>query len=174
MKFETSAAPAPHPPGNAKLFLESVDVVEQPSFSDPNVMQKRVAWKFVSNQVNPETGERFRHTEWTGLKYGNPKAGLTKFANMIMPNLANLAYLKRKGYAKPEDCFEKEFDSDLFIGKKFDASFVAGFKDNGDPKTTLAFITIADAAPVAVAAGGVPSESVDPFADDQPDPFADE
>lgn len=170
MKFETSAPPKPHPSGPCKLFLKVVDVVSQPSFNDANVMQDRIAWKFVSNKVDDETGERFTFTQWTNTRYGNPKAGLTGFANMLYPRLTDLAYLKKNGYAKPEDCFEKEFDSDLFLNKKFDAQIVIGFNQKNEPRPELKFIAPADAA----VSPDAPAEAPDPFADDTDDPFADQ
>lgn len=179
MKFAASAPPKPHPAGPAKLFLEKCDLVDQPSFKDKNVMDTRCAWKFKSNVRDEESDSRCTHTEWTGTSYGNPKAALTKFANMLMPNLCNAAYLKKKGYAKPEDCFVAEFDSDDFVGKYFDAQFIAGFRDNGDPKTTLVFIApVLAAQPVPAGVGAsvpaAPPEQYDAFADSDEDPFADE
>lgn len=187
MKFDTSAPPKPHPAGPAKLYLEKCELIEQPSFKDKNVMEVRCAWKFKSNIRDEETDARCTHVEWTGTRYGNPKAGLTIFANMLMPNLCNPAYLQSKGYAKPEDCFVAEFDSDNFVNKYFDAQFIAGVKDNGDFKTTLAFIApqaVAQPAPVtaqvaapALALAGVGAAnqySPVPAELDEHDPFADD
>lgn len=88
-------------PGKHKMTLVSVEAFVGPNkFAkkrddfgnetnepDPDAVREQFIWKFESDEAN-EFGEPFIYKVFTNTSYGNERAGLTKFLNLLLPDLA--------------------------------------------------------------------------------------
>ena len=107
------------PEGEHVLELKKVNITEQPSFEDPQTMVNRLIWEFFND-------DGYRHSQWTGTKYGNEKAGLTILLNRLVPGMN-------------DELFDA-FDTDDLIGKKFNGIIEHRVSTKGVPFSFLAFI----------------------------------
>lgn len=70
-QFETAEA------GAYLCKCVGIDVKEQPSFDNPEVMEKKFQWKFETIDASDSNGNPFRFSKFTSVKFGNDRSGLT-------------------------------------------------------------------------------------------------
>lgn len=70
-EFETADA------GMYVCRLKEIEVLQQPSFDDPNVLVDKFKWVFESTEVSDSNGNPYRFVKFTGRSFGNDKAALT-------------------------------------------------------------------------------------------------
>lgn len=78
------------PAGDYILCLISVESKMQPSFEDPTQETERWIWQFKSNTKDPETGDRYEFRQYTGPRYGHPRAGLTLLLDQMLPDWSEI------------------------------------------------------------------------------------
>lgn len=88
-------------PGKHKMTLVSVESFIGPNKfakkrdefgnetneADPDAVREQFVWKFESDEAN-EYSEPYVYKVFTNTSYGNERAGLTKFLNLLIPALA--------------------------------------------------------------------------------------
>lgn len=153
------------PSGDHLFCLISVEEVQQPDFNDATKEVTRWIWQFKSKQRDPETGELFEFRQYTGPKYGNPRAGLTILLDQMLPDWS--------------DAQKGNIDTDKIINSFYKARIrhEKAEKPDDPPKPRLVMIepfkpktTGATAAPTH-APGMNELGEVDEFADGVRDPF---
>lgn len=139
------------PAGTYYGTVISLSIESQPDYNDPNSMTQRAKWTYQMTAKNPETGEPYKYTDWTGLKYGNPKATLTGRLDQMFPKL------------KPDQ--KAELSPEEIIGKKFQIEIVHGPNEKGEIRDKIAFLK-----PYVKAGEPEPTPAeviaTDPFADE--------
>lgn len=121
------------PPGAYTLTLRAIkdkDVEDRwhPDDDGTLPMVKKMVWEFESDKKDPESGQNYEHSVWTGLYYGNEKANLTLLLDMIAPDIDPKA--KKKG-----------IDVEQFVGRRFKARIKHETNDSGK---TYAKLTMLD------------------------------
>jgi len=76
--FETAEA------GMYTCRLKAVEVKQQPSFDNPEVLENRFQWIFESKDAADSSGNPFRFSKFTSVKFGNDKSGLTILLDAMM------------------------------------------------------------------------------------------
>ena len=76
--FETAEA------GMYTCRLKAVEIEQQPSFNNPEVMENRFQWVFETKDATDSKGEPFRFSKFTSVKFGNDKSGLTLLLDSMM------------------------------------------------------------------------------------------
>lgn len=111
--------------GKHKMTLVSVDAFVGPNkFAkkrdefgnetnepDPDAVREQFVWKFESDEAN-EYSERYIFKVFTNTSYGNERAGLTKFLNLLIPGLAKMG---------KQDAIDsmRHFNTDDLIGTRY-------------------------------------------------------
>ena len=160
MKFNTEK-PRPLIP-TGEHILKFVEVREQETTdrygkSDTGKIMRNI-WQFVSAKMD-ENGVPYEYPVFTGNTYGNPKANMTGFMDMIVPGMTKEKF--------------DDFDSDTLIGKKFRAQIKHVKKEDGSGmKATHVYIMPVDskARPAEARSEARPDTSEE---NDLSDPFAD-
>lgn len=101
------------PPGEHVLTLVSVDAVEVDNLAhrkdplkDPRPRIMKWAWRFETDEVDPEDALPFEITEWTQDAYGSPRANLTILLDQIIPR----ATKEQKERIRPRTLLGRRFD----------------------------------------------------------------
>lgn len=76
--FETAEA------GMYTCRLKAVEVKQQPSFDNPEVLENRFQWIFETKDAADSAGNPFRFSKFTSVKFGNDKSGLTILLDTMM------------------------------------------------------------------------------------------
>ena len=157
MKLEVQKEYALIPAGEHILKLSSCDVQEfEDRYGKSNSGKvERLKFRIVSNETDDD-GTPYDFVVYTGMTYGNEKAGLTKLIDMLVPGMTE------KQFA--------DFDTDDLVGKKFRAQIKHVKKDDGKMKPDFVYMApiVAGAGKGRAAAAPEPNDDVDlddPFAD---------
>lgn len=144
------------PAGTYFGTLTELKVEEQPDFNDPSQMTQRAKFVYTTTAINPVTGRPCLIFDWTGIRYGNPKATLTKRLDQMFPKLSP----DQRAELQPEQC----------VGRKFEITLTQERTQKGDMKNVIAAIKPVRELPEPT------SLSNDEDADllDASDPFADQ
>lgn len=162
MKLGTEREYALIPAGEHLLKLTACDKVELDDHFGRSDTGKvvRIKWRFVS-QAASDDGVPYDYITYTGLEYGNEKAGLTKLLDMLVPGITKKVF--------------DEFDTDDLIGRKFRARIKHVKREDGTPRPELVLLEPvvprpAKSAPVRP----VQTREDDPDDDTLSDPFEDD
>jgi hypothetical protein len=93
------------PPGPHVLTLDESSEKQIESYEGSGTVQK-LLWKFATEKL-AEDGEPYEVTVFTGTEYGNPKAKLTPFLDMMLPGIT------------PAEA--RDLDTEQLIGTRYEA-----------------------------------------------------
>jgi len=151
--FEKSSGGTVAPAGTYHATLKNLEIKLFPSFDDPSVQEQRAMFTYETAEKDEETGMPFELADFTGTKYGNERAKLTKRLDTMLPHLT------------PEQ--RSEVEPGELIGKKFLLEVARGKRQDGTPRANIEFIKpYAPKAKVPVAPTKEELDAVDPFADE--------
>ena len=85
--FEKSESGELPPIGHYWSSLKELKIEAQPSFDDPNLKTQRSKFVFETTTLDRKSGKPILIIIWTGTRYGNPKASLTKLLDMMLPKM---------------------------------------------------------------------------------------
>jgi hypothetical protein len=157
--FEKSSGGELPPAGTYYAKLAEVKIEQQADYNNPEQMTPRAKWVWETTSLRRSDGKPVLIFDWTGVRYGNPKAGLTKRLDSIFPKLT--------------DDQRSELTPDQMIGRKVQIELIREKSQKGEPKNTIALIKPVKELPQP---DYLPDESdddedgeeakADPFADD--------
>ena len=137
------------PAGEHILKLQSCDIQEFEDRFQKSESGKveRLKFRFISNETDDD-GAPYDYVVYTGMTYGNDKAGLTRLIDMLVPGMTE------KKFA--------DFDTDDLVGKRFRAQIKHVKKEDGKLKADYVYMN-----PVtAKAKVAVEEVEDDPFLDE--------
>jgi hypothetical protein len=85
--FEKSSGGELPPPGTYYAVLSALEVKLQDDYNDPTQKVQRVQWTWTTTSFRKTDSKPVLIFEWTGPRYGNPKANLTKRLDALYPKL---------------------------------------------------------------------------------------
>jgi len=154
MKIGTGKPRTLIPAGEHLLFLQSATLKTMQnkfkgSGADADEVE-RLIWQFISKTKDPDTGEGYEFAVFTGLKYGNTKAAMTKLLDNISPGIT----------VETADTL----DTDDLCGKWYRARIKHSKDQSGNPKAEYTMLEPYSAKP-ATKAPAPPDDPKDPFPD---------
>lgn len=123
--FEKSSGGELPPAGTYYAKLSELKIEAQPDFNNPEQTTPRAKWVWETTSLR-EDGKPILIFDWTGIRYGNPKAMLTKRLDTLFPKLT-------------EDQ-RSELTPDKILGRKVQMELVREKNQKGDPKNSIAVI----------------------------------
>lgn len=134
-----------------EVSLREFNVYTQPGEPASEEKETKAVWSFRSDQKDPETGDKQWYSVVTRLKYGHPKAGLTKLLDAMFPHLSTAD--------------RKSLDTDDYINYKWEFTMRKQQDQKGDD--VVRHTDIEPYIPTNKTAGkAAPQEADDPFAEE--------
>ena len=144
-----SKPPAICPTGVHTFFLTEVKSVFQAPFGSPPDAEKTVerwVWEFTAKDIKDTEGLYPVVTVWTNTTYGDPRAGLTRLLDMLVPGIT------------AEQA--QNFDTDTLLMNEYEGSVKhEASKRDGTPFATFVYLR-----PLHLAL----EDAADPFVEDDP------
>ena len=73
------------PAGEHFVTLKEVKELDVPAYGGKPGTERKWAWRFEADCLDPKDGYPYEHTVWTKAQYGGAKANLTKLLDMLIP-----------------------------------------------------------------------------------------
>lgn len=125
--FEKSSGGELPPPGTYYAVLSELKVEMQDDYNDPTQKVQRVRWTWTTTSFRQTDSKPVLIFEWTGPRYGNPKANLTKRLDALYPKLT----LEQRAELEP---------SQMVNVLMAQIELVRERNDKGEPKNILALL----------------------------------